>query len=229
MAAIHRDDSDDEDEDDDIDDSFEGWEDALAESRYPDEGNSESTEVEYGPLDEYWDEDDEDEFEEERETYWGFASVSAVGGLTLPEMPPTMATSISFGSGSNRGENEAGPSNAIRTESAASSYGSSTADPSASRSCPHNCNSKSSLSPPMISDMERPASAPVSGQRPAVRYGCPLCLETPGETSATRCGHIFCTPLVTLLSHRASVADVSFHNQMHQNGPREEANVSCLS
>lgn len=33
--------------------------------------------------------------------------------------------------------------------------------------------------------------------RPAgVWFSCPLCLEAPKETSATRCGHLFCTPCI---------------------------------
>ncbi|CAL1708641.1 unnamed protein product [Somion occarium] len=95
MAAVHRDDSDDEDEeDDDIDDTFDGWEDEVARNMYPDgeeDDEPASDDEDYSAEDEYWDEDDETEFEEDRDAYYGFASVSAVGGELLPAVAAASA------------------------------------------------------------------------------------------------------------------------------------------
>lgn len=41
------------------------------------------------------------------------------------------------------------------------------------------------------SDTEKP---PTSG----LFFSCPLCLEAPRETSATKCGHLFCTPCIRM-------------------------------
>lgn len=196
MSAIHRDDSDDEDEDDDdIDDTFEGWEDVLAEIRYPEEGTEggppADDDEEYGPSDEYWDEDDETEFEEDRDTYYGFASVSAVGVTTMPA--PTPMTAVNpFGPDSE----EAGPSSARSGTPGSDSSSFSTAYISGSSFSDPFSTAEASSSSSSIDTMDRPASAPVPGEHNhghAPKYGCPLCLEAPQQTSATRCGHIFCT------------------------------------
>ncbi|KAK7684964.1 hypothetical protein QCA50_011799 [Cerrena zonata] len=176
MAAIHRDDSDDEDEeDDDIDDSFDGWEDAVAEVRYPNEGEEDnipaSDDEDYGPGDEYWDEDDETEFEEERDTYWGFASVSAVGGSTLP---------IEAGPSSARSDT---PESSSSASSSSTAYTSGSSSSEASSTSSDNMNGTTS-------------TAVVFGEQRPQPYGCPLCLEAPQQCSATRCGHIFCTACI---------------------------------
>ncbi|OCH87136.1 hypothetical protein OBBRIDRAFT_736707 [Obba rivulosa] len=112
-AAVHRDDSDDEDEDDDdIDDSYEGWEDEVGQTIFPDEDQPADDDISvadsYTSEDEYWDDDEGIDLEEEEELYMGFAS--AVSGIL---------------------------------------------------------------------------------------FNCPLCLEPPSESSATRCGHLFCTSCIT--------------------------------
>ena len=145
-AAVHRDDSDSDEEDaEDIDDSSEGWEDEIGERVFPEENREEyleSSEDEEDPN--YWTDDDTEDFEEEREQYYGFSRALA------------------------------SVSRAHHTHDAAVH---------AHQSPESRCGSKKAES----HDAEKPASSGVS-------FCCPLCLEAPKETSATRCGHLFCTP-----------------------------------
>ncbi|KAJ3535014.1 hypothetical protein NM688_g7040 [Phlebia brevispora] len=146
-AAVHRDDSDDDDDgsdDDSIDDSAEGWEDELGLRVFPEEdergdGDGESSDADY------WTEDEEDELEEERETYYGFARATP--------------------------RESAAPQDGAEGEQAA------------------NFSAGSSEPEKKCYEMEKP---PASG----VLFSCPLCLEAPKESSATRCGHLFCTSCI---------------------------------
>lgn len=108
-----------------IDDSADGWEDELGRTAFPEENEESAIDEEDTPDDvDYWTEDEEDEFEEEREAYYGFARVPR----RLPAAAPGQ-------------------------------------------------------------ESIQPGKAPESG----VFFSCPLCLEAPKESSATQCGHLFCT------------------------------------
>ncbi|KAF7796142.1 hypothetical protein EIP86_007316 [Pleurotus ostreatoroseus] len=77
-AAVHRDDSDDDDSDSDddfIDDSADGWEDELGSRVFPEENERGEEGEEESSDPNYWTEDDEEELEEVREAYYGFARV----------------------------------------------------------------------------------------------------------------------------------------------------------
>ncbi|KAI0790544.1 hypothetical protein C8Q75DRAFT_122384 [Abortiporus biennis] len=79
-AAVHRDDSDDEYDSDDDFEEAEGWEDNLGSSEYPYEDDpanvpaSDNDDLELEGSD-YWDEDDELDFSDDAETYYGFAAI----------------------------------------------------------------------------------------------------------------------------------------------------------
>ena len=150
-AAVHRDDSDDDDSDDDsIDDSVEGWEDELGSRVFP-EDNARSSNARDGAEDsdvDYWTEDENDELEEDREAYYGFARVPA--GNTTSDARPLVPAA------------EAPPACGDPVSIAATSLSSKGTD-----------------------NQRVPASS--------VTFSCPLCLEAPKESSATRCGHLFCT------------------------------------
>lgn len=115
-AAVHRDDSDDDDSDDDsIDDSAEGWEDELGSRVFPEENSRSSNagETEGDSYVNYWTEDDDDELEEERETYYGFARVPAPASDArsserAAESPPACGDPVSIAatSLSSKGTNE---------------------------------------------------------------------------------------------------------------------------
>ncbi|KAL6301401.1 hypothetical protein BKA93DRAFT_738757 [Sparassis latifolia] len=144
-AAVHRDDSDDDSDDelDDVDDSAEGWEDEIGRTAFPEENERADDDISdiddgYSVGDEYWDEDDETEFEENRDAYYGFASSASTSEdnshLELPASEPKHALRV-----------------------------------------------------------EHPLNKPCEA---SVLFNCPLCLEPPKESSATRCGHLFCTPCI---------------------------------
>ncbi|PSS29553.1 hypothetical protein PHLCEN_2v2965, partial [Hermanssonia centrifuga] len=148
-AAVHRDDSDDDSDDDDIDDSSEGWEDELGSRVFPDEDEGNGLASNNGDEDlneaDYWTEDEEDDFEEERETYYGFARVPST---------PSHRTQDGTNEVVNNSEQlEEGVKPASQTA---------------------------------LTDNQAPAAG--------VFFSCPLCLEAPNESSATQCGHLFCTP-----------------------------------
>ena len=143
------DDSDDDsDEDDDIDDSGDGWEDELGSRVFPEENERESTtgDEEHFSEAEYWTEDEDDDLEEVRESYYGFARTPERAHLARPLA---------------RVSQDSAPENA-----------------------------EAPLGPSEEQQHEEGERAPASG----VIFSCPLCLEAPKETSATRCGHLFCTP-----------------------------------
>ncbi|KAI0766236.1 hypothetical protein BC629DRAFT_1293117 [Irpex lacteus] len=142
-SAIHRDDSDDDSDDEEIDDSEEGWEDAFALIKYPNESEPVPEDSESDPeIDvDYWTDDDQTEFEEDLDAYDGFAR-------------------------------------SARTES-------------------DDCPGKQ----PKHEHRQEMQSAASSAA--GVLVSCPLCLEAPTATSATRCGHIFCTSCIkTALSKK---------------------------
>ncbi|GJE86487.1 RING-type domain-containing protein [Phanerochaete sordida] len=153
-AAVHRDDSDSDEDIDDIDDSSEGWEDVVGGRVFPEENAREypdTSEDEEDPN--YWTDDDTEDFEEERDSYYGFARAPATAPQAHDSHNAAADTHQPVATSSENGNTE---------------------------------------SP----DTEK---APTSG----VFFSCPLCLEAPKESSATRCGHLFCTPCIrTALSNK---------------------------
>ena len=146
---MHRDDSDDDDNiDDDIDDSADGWEDELGRRVFPEENEQQSAEgAEESSEADYWTENEQDELEEDREAYYGFAR----------QDPSTYPPSRSQQTGERQ-----------------------------MSSCGANVSLAAASTNREVDDDT------VSAAR--VSFNCPLCLEVPKDTSATRCGHVFCTP-----------------------------------
>ncbi|EMD34740.1 hypothetical protein CERSUDRAFT_97322 [Gelatoporia subvermispora B] len=153
-AAVHRDDTDDDSDNDadNIDDSYEGWEDELGRTVFPDDDppadDDFSAADPYASEDEYWDEDEGTDLEEEAETYMGFAVVP-------PEAPRPILS-----------------------------------NPEARPDAPEKAADEKKQADRV--EMLREKAA-VSG----ILFNCPLCLEPPIESSATRCGHLFCTSCIT--------------------------------
>jgi len=158
FAAVHRDDSDDDSEEDHMEDAHDGWEDDMGLSAFPEEndesGEDDSEAGDYSGEEEYWDEDDETEFEEVREAYYGFSIV--------------IGSSLSSGGSSG-----------------AHSSSSDEAD------------ARASNDPGIARGHSRPEKAREKADPVGVLFNCPLCLEPPQESSATRCGHLFCTRCIT--------------------------------
>ena len=222
FAAVHRDDSDD-DEPIAGPRFRDAWEARLYREAYDSPYRSASDDESYRESDEYWDEDDGSDFEDERQSYGGFvlrqvapnpmpqytrsrygsgdSNVSAgldsnvaTGSVSddfvfddepvplIPTtFPPTQVAGTRFeGVGVLR---PVGPSPRVSRESSPRSSrdfsprGSQGFSPRGSRELAPN-----------------ETYVPVPPIRPsALIFNCPLCFEAPFETSATRCGHVFCT------------------------------------
>ena len=197
FAAVHRDDTDDDDDDDDDDPSsdepdidflfdyteggndsseFEGWEDTLGASVFPQENtqaSEESTHISEYALERASDDVEDslpltaiDDLEEDEEDYWSEV-VQEDEGDEEEEDDDT------------RGDLEDGNSNIYTTQDQSTS----TLDI-------------------LTSDIATETSQetnPLPSSTSSNPFSCPLCLDPPRACSATRCGHVFCTQFVFLL------------------------------
>lgn len=197
FAAVHRDDTDDDDDDDDDDPSsdepdidflfdyteggndsseFEGWEDTLGASVFPQENtqaSEESTHISEYALERASDDVEDsfpltaiDDLEEDEEDYWSEV-VQEDEGDEEEEDDDT------------RGDLEDGNSNNFTTQDQSTS----TLDILASD----------------IAAETSQETNPLPSSTSSNPFSCPLCLDPPRACSATRCGHVFCTQFVFLL------------------------------
>lgn len=209
-AAVHRDDSDDDDADSDIDDAASGWEDELGRREFPEENEHAEADIRagrdpYTPADEYWDEDDETDFEEEEEAYYGFASVpssaqsqisrtiDSVRIMSLNDIGLSPASSTPSSPRVDTPEVVEAPQPHIARSPAGQQ---DMAAPSEANAV----NTAEGVISPIVAPKPQIANRPQLINAPAATkpaFTCPLCLESPSSFTATRCGHVFCTPCIT--------------------------------
>ncbi|KAH9835423.1 uncharacterized protein C8Q71DRAFT_765812 [Rhodofomes roseus] len=171
-AAVHRDDSDDDDDDDDDDNDTvfadsPGWEDALGQRMFPEDVEQLA----------------DDDFD-----------VSEPRPFTMPTPEELWAEDdeLDFDEECEYlGYTSAGPPNSATTDASYPStvlVSGTPAHECAAERAAHDAEEARRIA----EGIEAEAAPAPSG----VVFNCPLCLEAPEEASATRCGHVFCSPCI---------------------------------
>ncbi|KAI0945687.1 hypothetical protein AcW1_001849 [Taiwanofungus camphoratus] len=163
-AAVHRDDSDDESDDDDVDDSRPGWEDEVGQTAFPEENERADQNV----SDDGGYSDDDEYWDEDDETEFEEERDAYFGFAATP---------------------------VVRSSREESGYSSGEPSRDSSRQSDTVAEHMTSveLSDPKTDEQESRSSHD-NIVSPGILFNCPLCLEPPNDSSATRCGHLFCTP-----------------------------------